>query len=76
LCSLIVCAHACRSDNRRRSQQQRYSDAESGRLSRPGPGLLNLRTIYEGPAGRKASKLLHKTSLVITNRTVEIEREG
>ena len=40
------------------------------------PTLLELKTIYEGPCGPASKKLLHKTSLVITNRTVEIEREG
>ena len=38
--------------------------------------MLDLRTIYEGPAGPRTNKMLWKTTLVITNRCVEIEREG
>jgi hypothetical protein len=37
---------------------------------------MGFKTIYQGPSGLRCSRLLHKTSLVITNRTVEIEREG
>eukprot|EP00937_MAST-01D_sp_MAST-1D-sp2_P000841 g841.t1 len=40
------------------------------------PGLLELRTIYEGPVGRRGEKLFHKSTLIVTNRTIEIEREG
>ena len=40
------------------------------------PSMLDLRTIYEGPAGPRTNKMLWKTTLVITNRCVEIEREG
>jgi hypothetical protein len=42
----------------------------------PGPSLLELKTIYEGPGGNKAKRFLKKTTLIVTNRTVEIEREG
>lgn len=42
----------------------------------PGPSLLELKTIYEGPGGSKARRFLKKTTLIVTNRTVEIEREG
>jgi cbb3-type cytochrome oxidase subunit 3 len=38
--------------------------------------LLELKTIYEGPGGKRSSRLLHKTTIIVTNRTVEIEREG
>ena len=58
------------------SNRRKLSEAERGVSTPPGPSLLDLKTIYEGPAGRHTSRLLHKTSLVITNRTVEIEREG
>ena len=45
-------------------------------LPPPGPSLLELKTIYEGPGGRAAARFLKKTTLIVTNRTVEIEREG
>eukprot|EP00937_MAST-01D_sp_MAST-1D-sp2_P003839 g3839.t1 len=45
-------------------------------LPPPGPSLLELKTIYEGPGGRSAARFLKKTTLIVTNRTVEIEREG
>eukprot|EP00937_MAST-01D_sp_MAST-1D-sp2_P006444 g6444.t1 len=38
--------------------------------------LLELKTIYEGPGGPRSGKLMHKTTIIVTNRTVEIEREG
>ena len=38
--------------------------------------LLELKTIYEGPGGKRSSRMLHKTTIIVTNRTVEIEREG
>ena len=58
------------------TNRRKLSEAERGVSTPPGPSLLDLKTIYEGPAGRHTSRMLHKTSLVITNRTVEIEREG
>jgi hypothetical protein len=63
---------------RRRSSdtsRRKYSDAERGGRS-SGPNLMDLKTLYEGPSGKRASKMLYKTTLVITNQTVEIEREG
>jgi hypothetical protein len=38
--------------------------------------MMELKTIYEGPAGPSSSKILHRTTLIVTNRTVEIEHEG
>ena len=35
-----------------------------------------LKTIYEGPAGPRTRRALHKTTVIITNKTVEVEREG
>eukprot|EP00937_MAST-01D_sp_MAST-1D-sp2_P004587 g4587.t1 len=45
-------------------------------VNQQGPTLLDLKTIYEGPGGQRSARMLHKTNLVVTNRTVEIEREG
>ena len=42
----------------------------------PGPSLLELKTIYEGPGGEASGRFLKKTTIIVTNRTVEIEREG
>jgi hypothetical protein len=42
----------------------------------PGPSLLELKTIYEGPGGEATNRFLKKTTIIVTNRTVEIEREG
>ena len=33
-----------------------------------------LKTIYEGPAGPRTRRALHKTTVIITNKTVEVER--
>jgi hypothetical protein len=40
------------------------------------PRLLELKTIYEGPGGKSTARMLHSTMVIVTNRTVEIEREG
>ena len=41
-----------------------------------GTRLLELKTIYEGPGGKSTARMLHSTMVIVTNRTVEIEREG
>ena len=55
---------------RRRSSAGSVGDAGGGKVR------LDLQSIYDGPGGRGTNKLLYKTHLSITNRTVEIEREG
>jgi hypothetical protein len=40
------------------------------------PRLLELKTTYEGPCGSASEKWLHRSTLIVTNRTIEIEREG
>ena len=40
------------------------------------PRLLELKTTYEGPCGPASEKWLHRSTLIVTNRTIEIEREG
>lgn len=49
---------------------------KSDSLPPPGPSLLELKTIYEGPGGEASGRFLKKTTIIVTNRTVEIEREG
>jgi len=49
---------------------------QSDLLPPPGPSLLELKTIYEGPGGDASGRFLKKTTIIVTNRTVEIEREG
>ena len=56
---------------KRRNKQQ----AALPKSSEP-HNLLELKTIYEGPGGKRSGKIMHKTTIIITNRTVEIEREG
>jgi hypothetical protein len=38
--------------------------------------VFELKTFYEGPGGAKSSRFLKTTTIIATNRTVEIEREG
>jgi hypothetical protein len=38
--------------------------------------VFELKTFYEGPGGPKSSRFLKTTTIIATNRTVEIEREG
>ena len=63
------------------------SSKSSGKISRTAGGLKfgdageharmdELKTIYEGSAGPRSSRMLHKTTVIVTNKTVEIEREG
>ena len=40
------------------------------------PALWELKTIYEGPGGKVVGRLMHSTTIMVTNRTVESEREG
>lgn len=53
-------------------QQSKNSSSRSS----PRPSLLDVETIYEGPGGPKSSLFLYDTTFVITNRAIEIEREG
>ena len=50
--------------------------ASNQRAASPRNGLHDLRTIYEGPVGSHAEQMCHKTTLIVTNKTVEFEREG
>ena len=73
-----------KSKGKRKGGNSRGSRKSSGRGSGGGfddprpdrPSMLDLRTIYEGAAGKRTNRMLWKTTLVITNRCVEIEREG
>ena len=73
-----------KSKGTRKGGNSRGSRKSSGRGSGGGfddprpdrPSMLDLRTIYEGAAGKRTNRMLWKTTLVITNRCVEIEREG
>jgi hypothetical protein len=38
--------------------------------------MFELKTFYEGPGGPKCSRACKTTTIIATNRTVEIEREG
>ena len=38
--------------------------------------MFELKTFYEGPGGPKSSRMCKTTTIIATNRTVEIEREG
>ena len=60
----------------REQSRRKGSNSALGTPTKGQPSLLDLKTIYEGPGGPASKRLLHKTTLVITNRTVEIEREG
>ena len=70
--------------NRRRSSGnlRRRGSGSSGSGGKPlrnagdSPKVLELKTTYEGPCGPKTEKWLHKSTLIVTNRTIEIEREG
>ena len=46
------------------------------RKRRTSASLLELKTTYEGPCGTRSEKWLHRSTLIVTNRTIEIEREG
>jgi hypothetical protein len=55
--------------------QQVRRRSSAGSVSEP-KVRLDLHSIYDGPAGKRANKIMYKTHLSVTNRTVEIEREG
>ena len=50
--------------------------AGNQRSASPRSDLHDLRTIYEGPVGAHAEYMCHHTTLIVTNKTVEFEREG
>jgi len=59
----------------KRGKKRRSKQPSLPQHSEP-PNLLELKTIYEGPGGKRSGKFLHRTTIIVTNRTVEIEREG
>lgn len=60
----------------KRSKKRRNKQQSALPKSTEPHNLLELKTIYEGPCGPRSGKIMHKTTIIVTNRTVEIEREG
>jgi hypothetical protein len=59
---------------RRRSSGERRARRRSS--DRPEGDPDDERIIYEGPAGLRSSRMMYKTTITITDWSIEVEREG